>query len=98
MGRAKRNQLDSKLAQADQEVRPPVTRSYAQVVALSQGSTAKSVDPGNNLAAPGAPLLTNRARRLSAWKPREESKLGVIIRRTNLAVTLDGIDAPSTRE
>ncbi len=59
MARAKRVQLDAKLAQAEQEVRATeVTRSYAEIQAPFAGIvTAKSVDPGN-LAVPGAPLLT----------------------------------------
>ena len=80
MARAKRAQLDSKLAQADQEVRgSQVTRSYAEIHAPFAGVvTAKSVDPGN-LAVPGAPLLTierEGAYRLEASV--EESHLSAI--------------------
>jgi RND family efflux transporter MFP subunit len=59
MARARRTQLDSKLAQADQEVRSAsVMRDYARIAAPFAGVvTAKSVEPGN-LATPGAPLLT----------------------------------------
>jgi len=93
MARAKRNQLDSKLAQADQEVRAAqVTRSYAQVVAPFSGIvTAKSVDPGN-LAAPGAPLLTIERDGYRLEASVEESKLGVIHAGQPAAVTLDGMD------
>ena len=59
MARSRRAQLDSRMAQADEEVRTAgITRDYAKIVAPFAGVvTGKSVDPGN-LAAPGAPLLT----------------------------------------
>jgi len=59
MSRAKRSQLDSKLAQADQEINAArIMRDYTKIAAPFAGVvTAKSVEPGN-LAAPGAPLLT----------------------------------------
>ena len=59
MAEARRVQLNSKLAQADQEVRATeVARSYAAVLAPFAGMViAKSVEPGS-LALPGAPLLT----------------------------------------
>ena len=80
MARARRTQLDAKLAQAEQEVRATeVTRSYAEISAPFAGIvTAKSVDPGT-LAVPGAPLLTierdgaypagSVGRRVAAWRP-----------------------------
>ena len=57
--RAKRAQLDFRLAQIDQEIRSAsITRDYARIRAPFDGIvTAKSVDPGV-LAAPGAPLVT----------------------------------------
>ena len=93
MARAKRNQLDSKLAQADQEVRAAqVTRSYAEVQAPFAGIvTAKSVDPGN-LAAPGAPLLTIERDGYRLEASVEASKLGAIHAGQAASVTLDGID------
>jgi len=59
MARARRVQLDSKIAQAEQEVRAAsITRDYAKVSAPFAGIvTARSVEPGN-LASPGVPLLT----------------------------------------
>src|ERR1019366_5928080 len=59
MAQARRLQLNSKLAQVDQEVRATeVTRSYADVLAPFAGVVvSKSVDPGS-LALPGAPLFT----------------------------------------
>ncbi len=93
MARAKRTQLDAKLAQADQEVRATqVTRSYAEVVAPISGIvTAKSVDPGN-LAAPGAPLLTIERDGYRLEASVEESKLSAIRTGQPVSVTLDGIN------
>src|SRR5439155_17296488 len=80
MAQARRVQLNSKLAQVDQEVRSTeVTRSYADVQAPFAGVvTAKSVEPGS-LALPGVPLLTiegEGAYRLEASV--EESHLAAI--------------------
>ena len=93
MARAKRTQLDSKLSQADQEVRAAqVTRSYAEVQAPFAGIvTAKSVDPGN-LAAPGAPLLTIERDGYRLEAQVEASKLSAIHPGQAVSVTLDGID------
>lgn len=59
MARAKRSQLDSRLAQVEQEIRAAgIMRDYTRIAAPFGGVvTARSVEPGN-LAAPGAPLLT----------------------------------------
>ena len=59
MARAKRGQLDSRLAEVGQEIRAAkIMRDYTRIAAPFAGIvTAKSVEPGN-LAAPGAPLLT----------------------------------------
>lgn len=94
MAQARRVQLNSKLAQVDQEVRAAeVTRSYADVQAPFAGVVvSKSVDPGG-LALPGAPLLTierEGAYRLEA--PVEESRLGAIRVGQPVSVTLDGVD------
>ncbi len=93
MARAKRNQLDGRLAQADQQVRAAqVTRSYAEVQAPFAGIvTAKSVDPGN-LATPGAPLFTIERDGYRLEASVEESKLGAIRAGQPVSVTLDGID------
>jgi len=93
MARAKRTQMDAKLAQADQEVRAAqVTRSYAEVQAPFSGIvTAKSVDPGN-LAAPGAPLLTIERDGYRLEASVEESKLNAIRPGQPVSVTLDGIN------
>ncbi|MGB6947220.1 MAG: efflux RND transporter periplasmic adaptor subunit [Bryobacteraceae bacterium] len=93
MARARRSQLDGRLAQADQQVgAAQVTRSYAELQAPFAGIvTAKSVDPGN-LATPGAPLLTIERDGYQLEASVEESKLGVIRAGQPVSVTLDGID------
>jgi RND family efflux transporter MFP subunit len=93
MARAKRTQLDSKLAQAGEEVRAAeITQSYAKVQAPFAGIvTAKSVDPGN-LAAPGAPLLTIERDGYRLEASVEESKLGSIRVGQPVSVMLDGIN------
>ena len=59
MTRARRAQLTSKLAQAEEEVRAAgIMRDYAKLAAPFSGVViTKTVEPGN-LATPGAPLLT----------------------------------------
>ena len=94
MARARRVQLNSKLAQVDQEVRSTeVTRSYANVLAPFAGVVvSKSVDPGS-LAVPGAPLFTierEGAYRLEASV--EESHLAAIRAGQAVSVTLDSVD------
>lgn len=93
VARAKRVQLDSKLAQADQEMRAAeVTRSYARIQAPFAGVvTAKSVDPGN-LAAPGTPLLIIEGGGYRVEASIDESKLSAIHLRQPVTVRLDGID------
>src|ERR1022692_1859633 len=94
MARARRLQLNSKLAEVDQEVRSTeVTRSYADVLAPFAGVVvSKSVDPGS-LALPGAPLFTierEGAYRLEASV--EESRLSAIRIGQPVSVTLDSVD------
>ena len=94
MSRARRLQLNSKLAQVDQEVRSTeVTRSYADVLAPFAGVvTAKSVEPGS-LAMPGTPLLTiEREGALRLESSVEESRLAAIRVGQPVSVTLDGVD------
>jgi RND family efflux transporter MFP subunit len=94
MARARRSQLDSKLAQADQEVRAAgLTRDYAHIAAPFAGVvTAKSVEPGN-LATPGAPLLTieqEGAYRLEASV--DESRIASVKTGQAVEVTLDALN------
>src|SRR5579863_1176863 len=94
MAQARRLQLNSKLAQVDQEVRATeVTRSYADVLAPFAGVVvSESVDPGI-LALPGVPLFTierEGAYRLEASV--EESRLTAIRIEQPVSVTLDGVD------
>ncbi len=94
MAKARRSQLDSKLAQVDQEVRATeVTRTYADILAPFAGIvTAKSVEAGS-MALPGMTLLTIEREggyRLEASV--EESKLASIRVGQAVSVTLDGLD------
>jgi RND family efflux transporter MFP subunit len=94
MARARRVQLNSKLAQADQEVRSTeVTRSYADVRAPFAGVvTVKSIDMGS-LALPGTPLLTmEREGAYRLESPVEESRLAAIRVGQPVSVTLDSVD------
>ncbi|HUI57020.1 MAG TPA: efflux RND transporter periplasmic adaptor subunit [Bryobacteraceae bacterium] len=96
MARAKRTQLDSRLAQVQQEIRgATIMRDYTRIAAPFAGLvTAKSVEPGN-LATPGAPLLTMEregAYRLEASV--DESKLSSVKEGQAVEITLEaaGLD------
>jgi RND family efflux transporter MFP subunit len=94
MARAKRSQLDSRLAQVEQEIRGArILRDYTRIAAPFAGVvTARSVEPGN-LAAPGAPLLTlerEGAYRLEAAV--DESKLPLVKTGQTVEVGLDALD------
>ncbi len=93
MAQARRAQLDSRLAQSEQEVHSTeVTRSYADVLAPFSGVIiAKSAEPGS-LALPGSPLFTMEregAYRLEASV--EESRLASIRVGQPVSVTLDSV-------
>jgi len=92
--RARRGQLDAKLAQAEQEIRAAaIVRDYARIAAPFSGIvTAKTVDPGN-LATTGAPLLTleqDTAYRLEASV--DESRVAAIRLGQAVEVSLDALD------
>ena len=94
MARAKRSQLDSKLAQVRQDIRAAtIMRDYTRIAAPFSGVvTAKSVESGN-LASPGAPLLTverEGAYRLEASV--EESKLPFVKPGQTVNVALEALD------
>jgi membrane fusion protein, multidrug efflux system len=92
--RAKRAQLDSRLAQIDQEIRSAsIMRDYARITAPFDGVvTAKSVDPGV-LAVPGAPLLTvERDAGFRLEVSVDESRLPAVRPGQTVAVTLDAVD------
>lgn len=94
MARARRVQLDAKLAQADQEVRSTeVARSYARVLAPFTGVvTAKSVEPGS-LAVPGAALITMERQGAYRFEASvEEGHLAAIRIGQPVSVTLDSVD------
>jgi membrane fusion protein, multidrug efflux system len=93
MARAKRSQLDSRLAEVEQEIRAAkIMRDYTRIAAPFSGVvTARSVEPGN-LAAPGAPLLTierEGAYRLEASV--DESKLPFVKRGQRVEVALEAL-------
>ena len=94
MARAKRSQLDSRLAQVEQEIRAArIMRNYTRIAAPFSGViTAKSVEPGN-LAAPGAPLITvecEGAYRLEAAV--DESKLPFVRTGQKVEVALEALE------
>jgi len=98
MARAKRTQLDSKLAQVEQEIRAAtITRDYTRIAAPFAGVvTVKNVEPGN-LAAPGAPLLTIEREgdyRLEASV--DESKLPFVKAGQTVEVALEALDRSLT--
>jgi RND family efflux transporter MFP subunit len=94
MARARRAQLDAKMAQLQQEVRAAgIQRGYSEIIAPFSGTIiTKSIDPGA-LAVPGAPLFTierDGAYRLEASV--EESRLSLARVGKTVSVTMDGID------
>ena len=94
MARAKRTQLDAKMAQIEQEVRAAgIQRGYSEIIAPFSGTIiTKSIEPGT-LAVPGAPLFTierDGAFRLEASV--EESRLSLARVGKMVSVTIDGID------
>jgi RND family efflux transporter MFP subunit len=94
MACSRRAQIDSKLAQVEQEIRSAnIMRDYARIAAPFAGLvTARSVEPGN-LAVPGAPLLTierDGAYRLEASV--DESRLPLVKIGQAVEVLLDNPD------
>lgn len=94
MARAKRGEVDSRLVQAQEEIRAAkIMLDYTRINAPFAGVvTAKSVEPGN-LAAPGAPLLTiekGGAYRLEASV--DESKLPMVQSGQSVEVELGALD------
>jgi RND family efflux transporter MFP subunit len=94
MARAKRTQLNAKMAQLEQDVRAAgIQRGYSEIIAPFSGIIiTKSVEPGT-LVVPGAPLFTierDGAFRLEASV--EESRLSVARVGKTVSVTIDGID------
>jgi RND family efflux transporter MFP subunit len=94
MARARRTQLNSKLAQAEQEVRAAgIVRDYATITAPFPGVvTAKSIEAGN-MVTPGVPLLTverDGGYRLEASV--DESRLPGVKAGQDVEVSFDGPD------
>jgi RND family efflux transporter MFP subunit len=93
MARAKRAQLNAKMAEVEQEIgSATIMRGYARIAAPFAGVvTAKSVEPGN-LATPGAPLLT--IERQGAYRLEvsvDESKLPFVKPGETVDVSLDAL-------
>jgi RND family efflux transporter MFP subunit len=93
MARARRTQIDSRLAQVDQEIQAAaIVRDYARIAAPFSGIViSKSVEPGT-LASPGAPLLTLEQEggyRLEVSV--EESRMGAIRQGQTATVTLEAL-------
>lgn len=94
MARARRAQLDSRMARTEQDVQAAgIMRGYSKIVAPFSGVvTARSVEPGN-LAMPGAPLLVveqDGVYRLEASV--EESKIPHLRIGQTVEVTVDAIN------
>jgi RND family efflux transporter MFP subunit len=94
MSRARRTQLDSKMAQMEQDVRAAgIQRGFAEVTAPFSGTIiTKSIEPGT-LAVAGAPLFTverEGAYRLEASV--EESRLSLARVGQTVSVRIDGVD------
>jgi RND family efflux transporter MFP subunit len=94
MALGRRSQLDSKLAQMEEEIRAAkIVVDYTRITTPFAGLvTAKSVEPGN-LAAPGAPLLTIEKEgeyRLEASV--DESKLPFVKAGQTVDVTVEALD------
>lgn len=94
MARARRTQLDSKMAQIEQEVRAAgIQRGYSEITAPFSGTIlTKSIEPGT-LAVPGAPLFTlEREGTYRLEASVEESRLRLAPVGKTVSVTVDGID------
>ncbi len=94
MARAKRTQIDSKLAQVQQQIRAAkIMLGYTQIAAPFAGVvTAKSADPGN-LAVPGAPLLTiERTGDFRLEAAVDESRLPNVRIGESVEVALEALD------
>lgn len=94
MARARRAQLDAKLAQIEQEIRSAIIqRGYAEITAPFSGTIlTKSIEPGA-LAVPGAPLFTiERDGTFRLEASVEESRLRLARVGRTVSVTIDGTD------
>ncbi|MFN0101301.1 MAG: efflux RND transporter periplasmic adaptor subunit [Bryobacteraceae bacterium] len=94
MARARRTQLDAKMAQREQEIRAAgIERSYSEIRAPFSGTIiTKSIDPGT-LAVPGAALFTierDGAYRLEVSV--DESRLSLARVGQAVSITIDGVD------
>jgi len=98
MARAKRAEINSKLASVEEEIRSTkIMRDYTRIAAPFAGVvTAKSVEPGN-LAAPGAPLLTvEREGTFRLEASVDESRLPFVKVGQSVDVSLEALDRKLT--
>jgi membrane fusion protein, multidrug efflux system len=98
MARARRNQINDKIRQAEQAVQQAsIARGYSEVKAPFAGLViARRVEPGA-LASPGVPLLDLEqvgSYRLEASV--EESRLSAVKQGAAVGVTIDAIEGPLT--
>jgi RND family efflux transporter MFP subunit len=94
MAQARRTQIDSRIAQAQQEVNAAqVQASYAALAAPFSGViTARNVEPGN-LAVPGSPLLTlEQEGSYELDAPVEEASLSKVRVGQTVEVQLDTVN------
>lgn len=94
MARSKRQQLSSKIAQAEEAVKAAdIMRGYSEIAAPFAGTvTEKRVEPGN-LATPGTPLLTiEREGTYRLEASVEESLIARIRTGQAVSVALDALD------
>lgn len=98
MSRARRNQINDRIRQAEQAVQQAsIARGYSEVKAPFAGLViARRVEPGA-LAAPGAPLLD--LEQLGTYRLEvsvEESRLAAVKQGAAIGVKIDAIDTPLT--
>jgi RND family efflux transporter MFP subunit len=94
MARARRVQLDSRMAQMEQEIRGArIQRGYTAILAPFAGIvTERRIEPGS-LATPGAPLLTvERDNGLRLEAPVDESHAGPVKLGESVEVAIDALD------
>src|SRR5215813_13081125 len=98
MAASKRRQVEARRSQAEAEIAAAqATLSYATLTApFAALVTERKADPGS-LATPGAPLLTlEREGNLRLEASIDESRLGLVRVRENVAVEIDGLNRTVT--
>jgi RND family efflux transporter MFP subunit len=98
MARARRQQIDSKAVQVDQEVRAAgITRDFARIAAPFAGVVvSRTAEPGA-LATPGAPLLTIEQEGVYRLEAAiDESRVPSVAMGQAVEVTVDSLDSRIT--